>query len=293
MDIAFDDVSHVYNPGTPYERLALAHVSLRIPSGSFTSIIGHTGSGKSTLVQHMDGLLRPSSGVIRAGDFVIRPKKSKKKLNFKPLRRKIGFVFQYPEHQLFDETVIKDVCFGPINFGVPPEEAARLAEKSLELVGLPAEFWQRSPFDLSGGQMRRVAIAGVLASQPEAVILDEPTAGLDPSGRSDILGLFSHLNKERKMTIIMVTHNMSDAACFSDQVIAMNDGKVALSGMPRQVFSQAEKLRAIGLDLPETMLFLNKLTAGLRTDRPRTVFTLPETADEVVRLLKDGSGRHV
>lgn len=289
MDITFTHVTHIYGPGSPFERKALDDVSLRIPSGSFTSIIGHTGSGKSTLVQHINGLLRPFSGSVSVGEFTILP--GKKKQNLKPLREKVGFVFQYPEHQLFDETVIKDVCFGPLNFGVSGAEATKRAEESLQLVGLSPSFWHRSPFDLSGGQMRRVAIAGVLAARPEAIILDEPTAGLDPRGREEILQLFVQLNREKRMTVIMVTHNMNDAALYSDQVIVMNGGKQVLSGRPEDVFLHTRELSEAGLEVPETMLFLDKLYTKLGTGDVRPVFTLEGTADTVIQLLNGGDSR--
>ncbi|WP_028977364.1 energy-coupling factor transporter ATPase [Sporolactobacillus terrae] len=290
MDITFEHVTHVYGSKTPFEKLALDDVSLHIPSGSFTSIIGHTGSGKSTLVQHINGLLKPSKGTITVGDVVI--KAGAKKQDLKSLREKVGFVFQYPEHQLFEETIIKDVCFGPMNFGISESEAIKRAEESLQMVGLPASLWHRSPFDLSGGQMRRVAIAGVLAVRPQAVILDEPTAGLDPKGRQEILGLFKSLQERQHLTIIMVTHSMDDAAVLSDQVVAMKGGKPLIIGTPNDVFIQKEKLRAAGLDLPETMTFLNKLLERAGEARTIPAFTIDEAADAVVNLL-NGVRDHV
>jgi energy-coupling factor transport system ATP-binding protein len=287
MDITFHNVTHVYHPKTPFERTALDRINLGIQSGSFTSIIGHTGSGKSTLVQHINGLLQPTSGLITAGDLKIQAQK--KKQDLKPLRRKIGLVFQYPEHQLFEETVIKDVCFGPMNFGVSPAEATKRAEECLSLVGLSSQFWHQSPFDLSGGQMRRVAIAGVLAAHPEVVILDEPTAGLDPSGRKEILNLFKKLHQEMNLTIIMVTHNMGDAATLSDKVVVMDSGRLVMSGTPEQIFSQDQKLREIGLDVPETMLFLDSLTDKFKHPRMTPVFSLEGTADQIVRLMNGGA----
>lgn len=287
MDITFNNVTHIYNSKTPFERAALNHVSLKISSGSFTSLIGHTGSGKSTLVQHINGLLRPSSGLISVGDFVIEPQK--KKQDLKPLRARVGYVFQYPEHQLFEETAIKDVCFGPMNFGVSAAEATKRAEESLTLVGLPSLFWHRSPFDLSGGQMRRVAIAGVLAVHPEVIILDEPTAGLDPHGQKEIMELFHKLNKNSKLTIIMVTHNMGDAALYSDQILVMEAGQLKMSGTPEEIFSREQDLRNMGLDVPETMVFLDKLTDKLGLEKGRPVFTLSETADRVADLLNGGA----
>ncbi|GAY77918.1 ATPase component of general energizing module of ECF transporters [Sporolactobacillus inulinus] len=290
MDITFEHVTHVYGSRTPFEKLALDDVSLQIPSGSFTSIIGHTGSGKSTLVQHINGLLKPSKGTITIGDVVI--KAGAKKQDLKSLREKVGFVFQYPEHQLFEETIIKDVCFGPMNFGISESEAIKRAEESLQMVGLPASLWHRSPFDLSGGQMRRVAIAGVLALRPQAVILDEPTAGLDPKGRQEILGLFKSLHERQQLTIIMVTHSMDDAAVLSDQVVAMKGGKPLIIGTPKDVFIQKEKLQAAGLDLPETMTFLNKLLERAGESKTIPAFTIDDAADAAINLL-NGVKDHV
>lgn len=213
----------------------------------------------------------------------------KKKQDLKRLRRKIGLVFQYPEHQLFEETTIKDVCFGPMNFGVSSAEATKRAEECLSMVGLPSQFWHQSPFDLSGGQMRRVAIAGVLAVDPEVVILDEPTAGLDPSGRKEILKLFQRLHKEMNLTIIMVTHNMGDAASLSDEVVVMDSGRLVMNGTPEQIFSQGQQLRKIGLDIPETMLFLNGVTDKLDQPRVAPVFSLRETADRIASLMNGGA----
>lgn len=290
MDITFEHVTHVYGSRTPFEKLALDDVSLHIPSGSFTSIIGHTGSGKSTLVQHINGLLKPSKGTITVGDVVIQA--GAKKQDLKSLREKVGFVFQYPEHQLFEETIIKDVCFGPMNFGISESEAIKRAEESLQMVGLPASLWHRSPFDLSGGQMRRVAIAGVLALRPQAVILDEPTAGLDPKGRQEILGLFKSLHERQQLTIIMVTHSMDDAAVLSDQVVAMKGGKPLIIGTPKDVFIQKEKLQAAGLDLPETMTFLNKLLERAGESKTIPAFTIDDAADAAINLL-NGVKDHV
>lgn len=287
MDITLEHVTHVYHAKTPFERVAIDDVNLHVPSGSFTTIIGHTGSGKSTLVQHINGLLKPSKGRITAGNITISA--DERKPNLKALREKVGFVFQYPEHQLFEETIIKDVCFGPMNFGVSAAGATTRAEESLNLVGLPSSYWHRSPFDLSGGQMRRVAIAGVLAAHPEVVILDEPTAGLDPQGRRDILHLFEKLRKEFRLTVIMVTHNMGDAALYSDQVVVMDSGRLVMADKPGKVFARGQELRKIGLDVPETMMFLNKLTAKLGAQPASPVFTINETADTVIRLLGGGA----
>ncbi len=271
---------------TPFERLALHDINIDLPSGSYTAIIGHTGSGKSTLLQHLNGLLRPTKGELQIGDRVIIA--GKKEKNLKPVRKKVGIVFQFPEHQLFEETVEKDICFGPMNFGVPEEEAKKLAKEALQLVGLPGEILQKSPFDLSGGQMRRVAIAGVLAMEPEVIVLDEPTAGLDPRGRKEIMELFAHLHKERALTTILVTHSMEDAAQYADEIIIMHQGTVHKKGTPLDIFSQPEKLIELGLDVPETVrfqLFLQK-KAGVRFDRP--CLSIDDLAKEVAQVMKKG-----
>ena len=222
MRIELRQVEYRYQLNTPFERLALHDINLNVEPGSYVAIIGHTGSGKSTILQHLNGLLKPTKGEVAIGDKVITSKKKQKDL--KSIRKKVGIVFQFPEHQLFDETVEKDICFGPMNFGTSEEEAKRLAKKTIGLVGLSEDILQKSPFDLSGGQMRRVAIAGVLAMEPDVIVLDEPTAGLDPRGRKDIMDMFARLHKERGMTTILVTHSMEDAAQYADEIIVMHQG---------------------------------------------------------------------
>ncbi|WP_126424819.1 energy-coupling factor transporter ATPase [Brevibacillus marinus] len=271
MQIAFENVSYVYGKGTPFEKQALSDVSLTIPAGTYVGIIGHTGSGKSTLIQHLNGLLKPSSGVIRVGDWSITPD-TKRTLE---LRKRVGLVFQYPEHQLFEETVLQDVAFGPRNMGLPEELALLRAREALETVGLPAAQWQdRSPFQLSGGQMRRVAIAGVLAMQPKVLVLDEPTAGLDPAGRKEILEAIYRIHKEQKMTTILVTHSMEEAARFADQLIVMAGGRVVMQGTPAEVFSEGERLLELSLDVPESVSLIRKLNARLPADKqlPRDLY---------------------
>ncbi len=257
MDIAIEKLTYRYQEKSPFERLALKEVDLNIESGSFIAIIGHTGSGKSTIIQHLNGLLKPTDGTVSVGDFTIRPKQKDKDL--KSLRKRVGMVFQFPEHQLFDETVMKDICFGPINFGLSEVAAKERAKKALALVGLHEDLLERSPFDLSGGQMRRVAIAGVLAMEPDVIILDEPTAGLDPRGRKELMKLFATLHKEKGLTTIMITHSMEDAAAYADQVVVMDQGKVLMRGTPHEIFSQKDKLFQVGLDIPETYRFIEKL----------------------------------
>ncbi|XQY92064.1 energy-coupling factor ABC transporter ATP-binding protein [Metabacillus sp. HB246100] len=286
MDIVFKDVEHRYQARTPFEKLALFDVNFDIKSGSYVSIIGHTGSGKSTILQHLNGLLKPTNGSVSIGDYLIEA--GKKQKNLKAVRRLVGIVFQFPEHQLFEETVEKDIAFGPMNFGVSEEEAVKKAKESLSIVGLPEEVLQKSPFDLSGGQMRRVAIAGVLAMGPEVLVLDEPTAGLDPKGRKEMMNLFSRLRNEHNLTIILVTHSMEDAAKYSDEVIVMHKGSVEMRGTPREIFSQASKLAEIGLDLPETVKFQMKLAEkGIRI--PSMPLTIDETVEQIVSALKRGN----
>lgn len=241
MDIRFEKVSYVYQPNTPFEQRALFDIDLAIKEGSYTALVGHTGSGKSTLLQHLNALLKPTAGQVKIGDRLITPDTDNK--NLKPVRKKVGIVFQFPEAQLFEETVAKDIAFGPQNFGVGEEEALKLAAEMLSLVGLDESYLDRSPFELSGGQMRRVAIAGVLAMQPEVLVLDEPTAGLDPAGRKEMMDIFWRLHKERGMTIILVTHLMDDVANFADYVYVLEKGQVVNSGTPQVVFQNVNWLK--------------------------------------------------
>lgn len=261
MDITIENLEHRYQVHSPFERLALYDVNANIESGSYVAIIGHTGSGKSTILQHLNGLLQPTSGSITIGDRTISSKQKEK--NLKSLRKKVGVVFQFPEHQLFEETVEKDICFGPINFGVPVDVAKARAKQAIEMVGLTQEYLTKSPFDLSGGQMRRVAIAGILAMDPEVLVLDEPTAGLDPRGRYEIMEMFYRLHKEKGLTTILVTHSMEDASRYADQILVMEKGTIKLQGSPSEVFSDTSQLIGLGLDVPEVVrlkgLFEKKL----------------------------------
>lgn len=264
MQITFDQVSHIYGKGTPFERIALQDISLTIPSGSFVGIIGQTGSGKSTLIQHLNGLLTPSAGKITLGDVVITPSRRLPHAQ----RRDIGLVFQYPEHQLFEETVAKDVSFGPLNFDLPVEMVETRVRESLEVVGLDYEaIKDRSPFHLSGGQMRRVAIAGVLAMQPKVLVLDEPTAGLDPAGRKAILEGIHRIHVEQKLTTLLVTHSMEEAARYADHLLVMAGGQVVLQGKPDEVFMQATRLRELSLDVPETVAIVSRLNQILPDEK--------------------------
>jgi energy-coupling factor transporter ATPase len=247
------DLVHIYGQGTPYETIALEGINFTIEKGTFAGIIGHTGSGKSTLIQHLNGLLKPHSGKVHIDGLDI----TDKEVRMRDIRRKIGLVFQYPEYQLFEETVAKDIAFGPSNLGLPQEEIARRVRESLELVGLDFdEISERSPFDLSGGQKRRVAIAGVLAMRPEVLILDEPTAGLDPKAHKDILNLIRKVHEKEGNTIILVSHNMGDIAELADQVLVMDQGRLVMNGTPEEVFSQAHELHRMGLGLPSATEFI-------------------------------------
>ncbi|PJW17839.1 energy-coupling factor ABC transporter ATP-binding protein [Geobacillus sp. WSUCF-018B] len=282
MDIVFEKVEHVYNARSPLARRALYNVNVSIPSGAYVAIVGHTGSGKSTLLQHLNGLLQPTSGTIKVGDEIITGDKRPKQL--KPLRKKVGIVFQFPEHQLFEETVEKDICFGPLNFGVSEEEAKRKARELIKLVGLSEDVLAKSPFDLSGGQMRRVAIAGVLALEPEVLVLDEPTAGLDPRGRKEIMEMFYRLHCEKRLTTVLVTHSMEDAARYADQIIVMHEGTVWGQGAPEEVFRDADRLAAIGLSVPETVKLKRELEARFGVAIPSPCLTIEQTVEAIQQL---------
>ncbi|MFG6497396.1 energy-coupling factor ABC transporter ATP-binding protein [Fictibacillus sp. UD] len=284
MEISINRLEHRYMQGTPFERRALHDITLDIGDGTFLALIGHTGSGKSTLIQHFNGLLKPSEGSIKMGSTEL--KAGGKKQDLKPLRKKAGIVFQYPEHQLFEETVEKDIMFGPRNFGVSEEEAKKTASKVIEMVGLPQSVLTKSPFDLSGGQMRRVAIAGVLAMSPEVLILDEPTAGLDPSGRVEIMELFYGLHEKNNLTTILVTHSMEDASRYADEIAVMHKGELYLHGKPSDIFNQRELLIKAGLDVPETVQFLNKWNEVSGQNLSLSSFTIEELAKQVSHSLK-------
>ena len=278
MDIRFEQVGFTYQPNSPFEQRVLFDIDLAIKEGSYTALVGHTGSGKSTLLQHLNALLKSTSGTVTIGDRVITAETNNK--NLKPIRQKVGIVFQFPEAQLFEETVERDIAFGPKNFGVPEEEANRLAAKTLEMVGLDESYLQRSPFDLSGGQMRRVAIAGVLAMEPEVLVLDEPTAGLDPQGRKEMMEMFARLHHENKITIVLVTHLMDDVADFSDYVYVLEKGTLVKQGTPREVFQEVEWLQAKQLGVPTATAFAQKLvTRGIHFD------SLPLTSKELAEML--------
>ncbi|KXZ21127.1 energy-coupling factor ABC transporter ATP-binding protein [Bacillus nakamurai] len=285
MDIKIKDVEHRYQIKTPFERLALYDINAVIKEGSYVAVIGHTGSGKSTLLQHLNGLLRPTKGQLELGSTTLEAGKKNKDL--KALRKKVGIVFQFPEHQLFEETVLKDISFGPINFGVKKEVAERKAKEMLQLVGLPDEILDRSPFELSGGQMRRVAIAGVLAMEPEVLVLDEPTAGLDPRGRQEIMDMFYELHQRGNLTTVLVTHSMEDAARYADEMIVMHKGTIKATGSPRDLFANDEEMAEMGLDLPETIKFQRRLEASLGMTFKEPMLTLQDAAAEIKALFQE------
>lgn len=275
------NLTHIYSVGTPFEHVALKDVSFAVEPGEFIGIIGHTGSGKSTLMQHMNGLLKPTEGSILLGGKDIW---SDKKLT-RQSRFRVGLVFQYPEYQLFEETVYKDIAFGPKNMGLKAEEIDRRVREAAGFVGLTEQQLQVSPFDLSGGQKRRVAIAGVIAMEPEVLILDEPTAGLDPMGREEILSNIQAYRKAKNATVMMVSHSMNDVARLSDRLLVMNDACLAMDGTPHQVFTHAQELVDMGLDIPEiTRIFLKLQQKGLPVE---PVYTL-EQAQQVLCRLKGG-----
>ena len=265
MELSLKNVSYTYQAGTPFERQALFDVSLSIKEKSYTAIIGHTGSGKSTLMQLLNGLNLPTEGEVIVGDTHITSMSKNK--DIKSVRQKVGLVFQFPESQLFEETVLKDVAFGPQNFGVPKEKAEDLARQKLELVGISPDLHDKNPFDLSGGQMRRVAIAGILAMEPKVLVLDEPTAGLDPKGRLELMTLFHDLH-QKGQTIILVTHVMDDVANYADTVYALEAGKILLAGSPCDVFQQVDFLEEKQLGVPKITKFSQALfKKGLQLDK--------------------------
>lgn len=283
--IKAENVNYIYQQGMPFERQALYDVNIEIEDGSLVALIGHTGSGKSTLIQHFNALVKPTSGkIIINGIDVTAPK-----ADLRLVRKTVGLVFQYPEHQLFEETVYKDIAFGPKNMGFSDEEIDKRVRESAALVGLKEKHLTRSPFDLSGGQKRRVAIAGVLAMNPKVLILDEPTAGLDPKGRDEILATIKKLHEENKeMIIIFVSHSMEDVAKTAERVIVMNDGHVEMQGTVAEVFAQAEHLQKIGLNVPQVTLLTDKLRlAGY--DLPEHIYTVKYAADAIKKLIGGGS----
>ena len=281
MSIVLEHVSYTYSPETAYEIHALKDVNLEIPDGQFIGLIGHTGSGKSTLVQHLNGLVRATSGHIYFNGEDIYAKD----YDMRRLRGKVGLVFQYPEHQLFEVDVLSDVCFGPKNQGLSPEEAKERAREALRMVGISEEYEKQSPFELSGGQKRRVAIAGVLAMEPDVLILDEPTAGLDPKGRDEILDEISSLHKERGITVILVSHSMEDVAKYVERIIVMNQGEVLHDGAPREVFRHYKELESVGLAAPQVTYIVHTLKdKGFDVDEDAT--TIEEAKETILEAFR-------
>ena len=280
MSIKLEHVNYIYGQGTAYEKQALKDINLEIPHGQFVGVIGHTGSGKSTLIQHLNGLMKATSGgVYFNGENIYA-----EKYNLKALRSQVGLVFQYPEHQLFEIDVMSDVCFGPKNQGCSEEECKQRAIEALQLVGLKEEFYHNSPFDLSGGQKRRVAIAGVLAMKPKVLILDEPTAGLDPKGRDEILDQIAYLHKSCDMTVILVSHSMEDIAKYVDRIIVMNHGSMLFDDVPKKVFEHYKELEQVGLSAPQVTYIMHELCErGLEV--PVNITTIEEATDAIVAAL--------
>lgn len=278
MSIALEHVNYIYSPGTAYEKRALNDISLEIGQGQFVGIIGHTGSGKSTLIQHLNGLMKATSGdILYDGQSIYA-----EGYDMRKLRSQVGLVFQYPEHQLFEVDVISDVCFGPKNQGLSEEESEKNAREALELVGFPEKYYKQSPFELSGGQKRRVAIAGVLAMKPKVLILDEPTAGLDPKGRDEILDQIAKLHKETGMTVVLVSHSMEDVARHVDRIIVMNKGEKMLDSTPKEVFRHYKELEEVGLAAPQVTYVMHDLKdRGFDVSPDAT--TIEEAADEIMR----------
>lgn len=280
MSLRLEHVTYTYNPKTVHETYALKDVSLEIPAGQFLGVIGHTGSGKSTLIQHFNGLMRPTVGTVYYKDEDIW----QEGYSLKRLRSQVGLVFQYPEHQLFETDVLSDVCFGPKNQGLSQEEAEERAVRALQQAGLKEKYFKSSPFELSGGQKRRVAIAGVLAMEPEVLILDEPTAGLDPRGRDEILDQIAWLHEERKITVLLVSHSMEDIARYVERILVMNRGEKAFDGTPREVFSHYKELEQIGLAAPQITYIMHELhQAGLAVDT--TAITAEEAKESIIQAL--------
>ena len=281
MSIKINHLTHIYGEGTAFEKKALDDINLEINDGEFIGLIGHTGSGKSTLIQHLNALLVPTSGEVLLNGENIYADKSK----LKSIRQRVGLVFQYPEHQLFEMTVYKDVAYGPGNLGLSQDEIDKRVRSAFETVGLGEDIYDKSPFELSGGQKRRAAIAGVLAMEPDVLILDEPTAGLDPRGRDEILDAVKKMHDMRKITVILVSHSMEDVAKLVDRIVVLSKGKIAITGTPREVFSQREKLESIGLAAPQINYVFSELKKR-GYDVPTDIYTVAEAAEELYKFLK-------
>jgi len=282
MSIKIENLTYVYMPKTPFEKKAIDNVSIEIKQGEFVALIGHTGSGKSTLIQHINGLLKPTSGRILIDDIEI----TKKKAKLTNIRKEVGLVFQYPEYQLFEETIEKDISFGPLNLGLDKDEISRRVQRAMKIVGLDYEAYKdKSPFEISGGQKRRVAIAGVIAMEPKVLILDEPTAGLDPKGRDDILNQIVALYKENDMTIILVSHSMEDVAKVANRILVMDKGKCILDGSPEKIFREIDILESVGLAVPQVTYLIRELRSK-GFDLSQDIFTIEKAKQELLRILK-------
>ncbi|KEI94854.1 energy-coupling factor transporter ATPase [Clostridium botulinum] len=282
MSIKIENLTHVYMEGTPFEKKAIDNINITIENGEFVALIGHTGSGKSTLIQHINGLLKPKSGNIIIDNVNIADKGVK----LSSIRKKVGLVFQYPEYQLFEETIEKDIAFGPINLGLNQEEILNRVKRAMNIVGLDYEVYKdKSPFELSGGQKRRVAIAGVVAMEPKILILDEPTAGLDPKARDDIYSKIQALRKEYNMTIILVSHSMEDVAKFADKILVMHKGRCVLQGEPCEVFKEIDALESMGLAAPEVTYLVQKLRKK-GFNLPDNIYTIEKAKKELLKSLK-------
>ncbi len=284
MEIRFENVNFTYQPDTPFENKVLHDINFTIKDKSYTAIVGHTGSGKSTILQHLNALKIPTTGSVWIGDTEISAKDQVKSLN--DIRKEVGVVFQFPEAQLFEETIGKDIAFGPQNFGLSEEEALKRAEEILPVVGLDASFMDRSPFDLSGGQMRRVAIAGVLVMKPSVLVLDEPTAGLDPKGQFEMMSLFKELHEKQDITIVLVTHQMEDVADYADHMIVLDEGRVVGEGAPGEVFQNEQWLQSIQLDVPKTVEFAQMLAEDEQWVLEDVPLTIHELSDFIMEKLQ-------
>lgn len=286
MAIKLQDVTHVYNPESPFEKEALSNVTLHIPKGEFVGLIGHTGSGKSTLIQHLNGLMKPTAGKVYINGKDIHSKE----IQLKDIRQQVGLVFQYPEYQLFEMTIYKDVAFGPKNMGLSEDEVKERVNTALDMVNIEEDMYEKSPFELSGGQKRRVAIAGVLAMKPDILILDEPTAGLDPKGREEILDQIAKMHRTLGITVILVSHSMEDVARYVSRLIVMEKGSLALDGEPREVFNHIEELESMGLAAPQ-IRYIMKALAKKGIDVKEDILTVEEAADIIAAYLKQGGNK--
>jgi len=282
MSIKIENLTYIYMPKTPFEKKAIDDVSIEIKQGEFVALIGHTGSGKSTLIQHINGLLKPTSGKLLIDDIDI----TKKNVKLTSIRKKVGLVFQYPEYQLFEETIEKDIAFGPRNLGLDNDEINKRVQRAMKIVGLNYEqFKEKSPFEISGGQKRRVAIAGVVAMEPRILILDEPTAGLDPKGRDDILNKILELYKENNITIILVSHSMEDVAKVANRILVMDKGKCILDGSPEKIFREIKTLESVGLAVPQ-MTYLIRELRDKGFNLSQDIFTIEKAKQELLKIIK-------